>query len=374
MLLRGHLPGNGAELLEKPMDVKAGLFQYRPDRRTRVFGQHPAAPKRHVFIKAQALRLVEDRMGLAGSWSALHMVETPPGILKELPLCESLPPGDRLGVLLLLPGGSVLCDLLVFERTLEGQGWKLIVTEETRARTDSSMPKGSERGNPQPWICKRRPFVRIDSAVIDARFAHLLTDAERKASPDVAANRKITSWTGRVRTDLGDTAYKQVASRLERLLSWNRCSAVLIAGGGFLRGQTRLQHPFQRFYSLRDHSGYLFNVLNRLGLPWEATTGKPGRLWMKPYLENPINAGELRVGHVFRQLRKDELAVSVGEQPITTTTRGSVTHISREADGKHAVDYPVNAAWGVLLAWADPVFKKLAEKALAASPPPDGAL
>jgi len=367
VLLRGHLPTNGTESLEKQLDVKAGLFQFRPDRRKTIFGQHPQATKRWMYLKPQSLRLVEDRAGLAGAWTTLHMAETPLLPSKEHPLHVALQPGDRMGVIIVLPGGTVLCDLLVFERTAGGHGWKLVVVEETRARTDRGMKKGSKRGNPQPWVCKRRPFVRIDAAAVDVRLAHLLTDAERQPTPDVEANRKITSWKGRVRTALGDTAYKQIAARIERLLSWNQCKGVLIAGGGYLRGQTRLQHPFQRFYGAGTRSGFLVNAVNRLGLPWSATTARPARIWMKSYLDAPNAVSELQLGHVFRRLRQDERAGGKTDGAAVTATRGSVTHIALNPSGDHAVDLPINAGWAVLLAWANPAFNKLAAKALESS-------
>lgn len=368
VLLRGHLPGNDAERLEKPMDVKAGAFQFRPDRRKAVFGQHPQARKRHMFVKGQSIHLIEDRAGIAGAWRAMHMAEGTILTSKERPLAQALQPGNRLGVLIVLPGGSVLCDLLIFERTASGVGWKLVTVEESRARTDSGMRNGSARGNPQPWVCKRRPFVRIDSAAVDARLTQLMAEATRRGSPDVLVNRAISSWKGRVRSAVCDTAYKQIAARIERLLSWNRCDGVLIVGGGYLRGQTRLQHPFRQFYELSTQSGYLMNAINRLGLPWSASTARPARVWVKDFLQDPENVRELRLGHAFRRLRRNEAISSApvsGTPGITST--GSVTHIARETDGARAVDYPINAGWAVLLAWANPAFNKLAMNALEAS-------
>lgn len=366
VLLRGHLPGNAADQLAQPMDVKAGQFQFRPDRRKAVFGQHPQAVKRHVFFKAQAIHLIEDGAGLAGGWRALHMVEAPLLPSKEVSFLQSLKPGHRLGVLILLPGGSILCDVLVFERTAEPLGWKLVTVEETRARTDAGMKTGSTRGNPQPWVCKRRPFVRIDSAAVDARLAQMLAEGERHAVPDVDANRALRSWSGRVRSAICETAYKQIAARIERLLSWNRCYGVLIAGGGFLRGQTSLQHPFRQFYELGTKSGYLFNAINRLGLPWSASSARPARVWVKDFLDAPENVRELRLGHVFRRLRRAEMPEATSSGAPGISSAGSVTHISRDLTGNCAIDYPVNAGWAVLLAWANPAFK-LALNALGTS-------
>jgi hypothetical protein len=367
VLLRGHLPGNGAEMLETPLAVKAGPWQFRPDRRKAVFGQHPRAARRQVFLKPQALRLLEDRRGFAGAWTTLHMAETPVPVSRDNPLQAALKPGQRLGVLIVLPGGSVLCDLLVFERTDQGHGWKPLVIEETRPRTDAGMPHGSKHGQPQPWICKRRPFVRIDSASIDLRLEDLMTGGADLASPAGTLNRETSAWKGCVRTALCDTGYKQCAARLERLLSWNRCDGVLIAGGGFLRGQSRLQHPFKRFYNPGTRSGYLINALNRLGLPWTATTARAARIWMKEYLDHPEAVSELHPGHVFRRLRRGEIAATAASGTTAITSKGSVTHIARTPDPSGAVDFPINAGWAVILAWADPDFNRLVAKALAMS-------
>lgn len=366
VILRGHLPAQRGESLDKPLDVKAGLFQFRPDRREAVFGQHPAAQQRNMYVKPQSLRLMADSAGLIGVWSAMHMVETPLQVSKEQTLQAAMAPGKRLGVLLLIPGGSVLCDVLVFERTDEGLGWKLVSLEETRPRTDGGMRTGSARGNPQPWICKRRPFVRIDAAAIDFRFSQLVKAAEEKASSDVNTNRATTAWMGKVRSALGDTTYKQAAARIERLLAWNRCDGVLIAGGGSLRGRSGLQHPFNRFYNLRRRSGYLFNALNRLGLPWSAITGRYGRIWMRDYLRTPADVRELKFGYVFRRLRREEPGASDAAAEGRTTF-GSLTHIAEDPSAKAPTDLALNAAWAATLAWSNPEFKKLAMRALTAS-------
>ncbi len=348
--LRGHLPTNRTTLLAQPPEVKAGLLKFRPDRRRQVAGQHPADRVRQIYLKPQALRLTEDRSGLVGTWGALHMTEADVLPSRDDPRGDPLKVGERIGVICLLPGGTVLADVLVFEKAPSALGWALATIEENRRRTDAAMPTAAQ-GRQQPIICKRRPFVRLDAASVDRTLSQLLRSAGMVG--DASAVRAEISRIGRIRSSTTDTGYKQMVARIGRILLWNRCRLVLIAGRGKLQGPAGVAHPIARVYDVATHGGLLVNALNKAGLHWIASTNKFRSVWAKDFIDNPETEA-LRAGATFRRRRQEEIC---GRRPGLMPPQGAPTHI--ELDGKKC-EYAVNAGWAALLGWSSPRFRQLA--------------
>lgn len=373
VLLRGHLPHNGTTALPEPLEVRDGLTQYRPDRTKPVFGQHPQADPRQMFLKAQAIRLVEDDHGLAAAWCSKLMTEATVLPVKKTPLYDTLQVGDRVAVFCFLPGGSVLGDLVLFEKTDDAIGWRLVTLEEARPRSDAGMLTGSVdpatpgSASPQPWLCKRRPFIRLDAAGVDHAFSGMVCESEKRGGSNPDANESAMSWLGQKRTRGGDTMYKQLASRMERIIAWNRAKVVLIAVGGVsVYGKSRVMHPLRRFMDIGLRSGYLFTALARQGIPWSVVSNRYSRVWMRDFLSDPT-VGILECGEKFRRLRKGE--IKTGDD-TRESTRGSLTHLRcRES----RCDLPLNAGWAALLTWTQPRVKELADLALVAAKEADEA-
>jgi len=360
--VRGQQFINRADVIVDPLEVKDGLRQFRPDRVQAAFGSD-----RRTFSKAQALRLSMVNGVCCASISTRSMTEQRRALKEGEKFPDALKSGDRVAVLHLLCRGSVLGDLSLFEKGIDG--WRQINLSENVLRSDEGAY--SDELNLRNTIRKVRPFVRFDVSSLDLQLSLLeKQETDEVRGTPVDTNRQLLNRFGRIRADSGATEYKRLSSRIGRILVENCANVLLVAGGTFgLTGRSGIRHPIAKFFTLAAVDGYkrpkgfLVNSLNRAGVPICISSARAVVYFSKDFLENR-RINKLRRGRPWRERCNRELIIARSRGYADSDTRiseyGAPTHYTVE--GK-TCPYAINSAWSLLLYWTDERYRALVEKA-----------
>ena len=422
--IRGHTPIPKSQELGEPFSVKNGLSQFIPDR-VFTFQRDTNQEQGKTYFKMQRMvfQMVEGQIAI--KWNASHMTEVvrDPAVTKQFP--ENIRCGERLGVLHLLPGGSMLASLTIFEKTntQEKCGWKIIPFVETIAdtrresyncihaiRMDQPCQEcgRTTSGNYQTPVAARkasqtkvhihthRNIQRLHIEFDDMPYALKAKNIEERKKAKTkgkrsAENEQTIREAGESKTNLGKTHYREVASRIAKVLANNRTGYLLVAGGGRLAVERTVPHPVKKLLSISRStgrlilSGFLDNTCKRHGITTMVTTARAAKVWAKPaVLHGDFN--ECRIVEAPRSAKAEQVTQPDSQheeiprqthKPVAETTlREQAASAQPSAqdkrkdlknrkligptpnDAKGQTPYFLNAAWAILLDHQIPAFRR----------------
>ena len=342
--LRGHLPFTAGGVLETPLDVKSGV-QFRPNR-TLEFQTARNKQSRKTYLKLQSLRLIKRGERLVARISAAQMTEVPRDATVTKQFALNIKPGERVAVMHLCPGGSTLCNLMVFQKQPGAghAGWTHVPLSEivSDIRKASYQTGNGKRTHVTTQRQVQRAFLTLNDFPYAQAMARLeLTKRQRTAGNKPDENTETLREFGRMKTAGTDSHYKQVAARIANICLRNNVAYALIAPGGRLYSRIdaiQVLHPTKKLFSVSTSSGSLVNAFNKAGVTALVTRSKAAPIWVKPFVLH----GDLQSCQPG----------SIPALPGDTENRPKDWRNRKRMatpNNNESVAYPLNAGWAILL-------------------------
>ena len=358
--LRGHLPFSESNALETPLDIKSGV-QFRPNR-TLEFQTARNKQSRKTYLKLQSLRLLKRGDRLVARISAAQMTEVPRDATVTKQFALNIKPGERVAVIQLCPGGSALCNLMLFQkkRNAGHTGWTHVPLSEivSDIRKESYQTVNGKRTHVTTQRQVQRAFVTLNDFPYAQAMARLeLTKRQRTAGNKPDENTETLREFGRTKTAFTDSHYKQVAARIANICSRNNVGYAIIAPGGRLYSRIdaiQVLHPTKKLFSVSTASGSLVNAFNKAGVTALVTRTKAAQIWVKPFV-------------LHGDLQSCQLG-SIPALPEDTQNRPKDWRNRKRIaapNNNESVAYPLNACWAILLDHQLPAFRTHVDSLLA---------
>ena len=333
--------------LDKQLDVRNGMSQFRPNRR---FEAKRGAALFHSYLKEQALRLriVNDKVYADIGATEMTQSAADPTVTREYK--ENIQASERVAVLHYLPGGDRLFSLMIFERTTSTPtGWKEVSFTEQVHRTDPAAGHVYNRGTKKHIVLNRQ-----DSSLnyLIGRHESRRLSLARRASPE--RNAQLSEEFGPPRTQFGRTHYKNVAASLGAILRDHLVGYCLVAVTGTGITSRAIRHPVRNFFSYSPKvgpDGVLPTMLRKSGIRLLIASGTFGEVDVRRVVELG-DSSQATWGIAYHRKEKDgkNLFLRYGRKDFLLCPEAGE---SRE--------FPRNACWAALLAATDMTKKKAFE-------------
>lgn len=201
--LRGHLPFPESKALEQPLDIKSGV-QFRPNRVLEFQTTYNKKIK-ETYLKLQALRLVKREKRIVAKISAALMTEVSRDANVTKQFADNIKEGERVAVIHLCPDGSILCNLVLFERQAAAgpAGWKslplLEITPDVRKESYQTVNGANRHVRTRRQV--QRDFLSIDdmpyrelNPAQTEHFASMLSNSHQLLQH---LQEKVMPWTSK---------------------------------------------------------------------------------------------------------------------------------------------------------------------------------
>jgi hypothetical protein len=372
--IRGNTNFTQAAKLAQPLNIKNGLFQFRPNLESPV----KMDATRKTYTKVQALRLMTDPQGrIQTAISTTRMVQTPlPAIKRDTNKKPVIRPKERLAIIHLNPGAKPgnmrIATINAFK--FEGQ-WNLIKLKDDVPQTHSGAyalinnkkARYHNRGTKEHsyWHIQANPLAKELDALKK-------TEEKSKSIPPVPAPNPGTANTNTTNPDtrktpdstyinMGKTFLRQQAHNVQRILARNHINHVIIAGK-LPTFTTRENHPLglHNFFHLNGGpSGYLAMAIKKAGASITITSAQGARCNARPFRQTMeyTPKTKIEVGTPFRTTDEKESKES------GISFQGTPEHIYFP-ESKSTSPFQLNAAWSILLSYLCPEYLAAAKKAL----------
>ncbi len=250
-----------------PFSIKNGMTQFIPNR-VKIEGKQ----KTWFKLQAMTLRLIDGN--IESIISSMCMTQTQNwDATQQKELLNNVKVGQKIVVLDYIPGGAILYNAGIFEKTKNG--FKLIPSE---------FIKEYDNGRHGKRFAQFYTTVKANSYLKQETRRHEVKINETTGNT-VEINSPILQRWGKITTNSGSIWAKKQAAMLAQSLKNNNVSLVLLCGGGSTIMHREVQAPTRKFFDPTTISGSLIDEMNKIGVPVVWKSRKATSLFVEKFVK-----------------------------------------------------------------------------------------